>query len=295
MNELEERLEQLFACAWLDRDVYQRDNELKVYWPTTSTVPTPITIRVQSPTGRIYVEAQPTVQAGFVANLGKIYQLPEGDYHVVLMPALETYYVHGLRIVRKLPISVVNGRFSAAPYGTVESRRNEALEDAARRPAHLFAEIAKLELGQWSQVKPAVIQQALAAIAGQTEDYAIDLVGVLGLLARYAADPQFPPGLKAELEAFVINFNGWAEDMANQAQGAQGTHAILLSTAAILAGQLYPKVRFAATDQNGAIHQATGEQMAQTWLQQQATHGFSTALTRSSCRSPRPSGGSGCQ
>lgn len=111
MNEFGQRLEQLFASAWLDRDVYHRDDELKIYWPTTINHATPITIRVQSPTGRIYVEAQPTVQASFVANLGKIYQLPEGDYDVVLMPALDTYYEQGLRIVRKLPISVAMGGF----------------------------------------------------------------------------------------------------------------------------------------------------------------------------------------
>ena len=266
MNEFGQRLEQLFASAWLDRDVYHRDDELKIYWPSTIKDATPITIRVQSPTGRIYVEAQPTVQAGFVANLGKIYQLPEGDYDVVLMPALDTYYVHGLRIVRKLPISVTNGRFSTAPYGTDESRRREALEDAARRPAHLFAEIAKLELGQWAQLKPAVIQQATEAIQKRASDYAIDLVGVLGLLARYGSDPQFPSGLKAELEACVLNFNRWTTASGDD-NDAQGVHAILLSTAAILAGQLYP-----------AAHSADSEQLALTWLHQQTTHNFSAGI-----------------
>jgi len=264
MNELRQRLEQLFASAWLDRDVYHRDDELKLYWPPTITDVTPITVRVQSPSGRIYVEAQPSVQAGFVANLGKVYQLPEGDYHVVLMPALDTYYVQGLRIVRKLPISVANGRFSTVPYATDESRRQEALEDATRRPAHLFAEIAKLELGQWALLKPAVIQQATEAIQKQTGDYAIDLVGVLGLLARYGSDPQFPPGLKAELETCVLNFGGWTTASGDD-NDAQDAHAILLATAAILARQLYP-----------TSHQPDGEQIALTWLQQQAAHNFST-------------------
>lgn len=263
MNEFGQRLEQLFASAWLDRDVYHRDDELKIYWPTTITDATPITIRVQSPTGRIYVEAQPTVQAGFVANLGKIYQLPEGDYDVVLMPALDTYYVHGLRIVRKLPLSVANGRFSTAPYVTDESRRREALEDAARRPAQLFAEIAKLELGQWAQLKLAVIQQATEAIQKRASDYAIDLVGVLGLLARYGADAQFPAGLKAELEACVLNFNRWTTAGGDD-NDDKGAHAILLATAAILAGQLYP-----------AAHSADSEQMTLTWLHKQTAHNFS--------------------
>ena len=267
MNELEQRLAQLFASAWLDRDVYHRDDELKLYWSTTITGATPITIRVQSPSGRIYVEAQPTIQAGFVANLGKIYQLPEGDYDVVLMPALDTYYVHGLRIVRKLPISVANGRFSSAPYGTDESRRREALEDAARRPAHLFAEIAKLELGQWAQLKQAVIQQATEAIQKQTGDYAINLVGVLSLLARYGSDPQFPPGLKTELETCVLNFDGWTS-ASGADNDAPGAHAILLTTAAILASQLYP-----------TAHQPDGEQLALTWLQQQTAHNFSAGIS----------------
>lgn len=45
MNEFGQRLEQLFASAWLDRDVYHRDDELKIHWPSTINDATPIAIR----------------------------------------------------------------------------------------------------------------------------------------------------------------------------------------------------------------------------------------------------------
>lgn len=122
-------------------------------------------------------------------------------------------------------------------------------------------------MGQWAQLKPAVIQQAIEATQKRASDYAIDLVGVLGLLARYGADPQFPPGLKAELETCVLSFNGWPP-AAGDDNDDKGAPAILLATAAILAGQLYP-----------AAQQADSEQMALKWLQQQTAHNFSAGIS----------------
>lgn len=257
-----EKLEKLFAAAYLERDLYHRDHELKVYWPENLGLAAEIALRLQTPSGRIYGELQPFfVRPGAVANLGKVYRVPDGAYQVVLMPRLEEYYEQGLKIQRRINLQIANGPFSTAPYGTPEQRLQEALDDAARRNLGLGSELAKLLLERWAQLKPAVIEQAIARVNQRTAGWERDLLGLLGMAARFGADPRLPAQLLLALEAAIC-----------QAVYPVEKPTILSAACAIIAGQLYPTQIFTASGEPGAALQTQGEAQALAWLQAQA-HG----------------------
>ena len=102
-------------------------------WPETLPVAGEINIRLQTPAGRIYAEGRTHIKPGATVKLGKAYQVADGAYQIVLMPTLEEYYEHGLRIQRPIDVQIANGKYAETPYGTFEQRRQEALDDAARR------------------------------------------------------------------------------------------------------------------------------------------------------------------
>ncbi|MDQ3250653.1 MAG: hypothetical protein M3Q45_15785 [Chloroflexota bacterium] len=262
-------LEWLFACAWLDRDVYHGSDELKVHWPADLAGLTPITVRVQTPTGRIYVESQPTIGANSVVNLGKVNQWPDGLYHLVLMPEVTAYYVQGLRVQRHLPLQVVNSPFADTPYGTFESRRHEALQAAARHEGTLFGEIAKLALGMVDSLNLAVIEAALDTIDRRAVSSDSDWLGLLGMMARYGDDLHFPTTLQTKWEACLLQAGDWlvTPDHATPDDEAD-MQAILGFAGAILTDQLY------GIGESRLDQPDKGEQKALVWLRQRATGGF---------------------
>jgi hypothetical protein len=269
------RLEQAMSHAYLTQAVYTRDDRLRLHWADEMTFRGKLTVRLQSPAGRIYAEAYPTVAPGGVTELGAVYQVPSGEYQLVLMPEPEEYYLHGMHVQRRLPLRITNDPFSTRPYGTLEQRRAEALRDAAQREVNVFSEVAKIALGRWSEVKPAAVLRAIDGINLRADCSDFYLVGLLGILHRYGDDPQFPADLHAALEACVLNFRYWMDEPGNDGMCFWSeNHQILFHTCAVLAGQLYPQAIFPNTGQTGDWHRQKGERMALSWLHKRATGGF---------------------
>jgi hypothetical protein len=101
-----EELATLFDAAYLDKDTFQRKDRIIVRWPEHFSLRRDIVLRIQTPSGRIFLEKQFVAQAGTVADLGRAYLLPAGDYDVVLMPSLGEYYLGNVRVQRKVAISL---------------------------------------------------------------------------------------------------------------------------------------------------------------------------------------------
>lgn len=279
MLERRRRLERLFTLAWLDQDVYHRDDPIKVRWPQELPFATEICIRLQTPTGRIYAEARPYIRPGAEVNLGKAHLVPDGAYQVVLMPTPEEYHEHGLRIQHRLNIQVTNSLFAETPVSDIEERRRAALDNAARRNLDLFSEIAKMALGRWNRVKPAVISQALERINSRADCSDFYLIGLLGMVMRFGNQPDFPQVLLPELEACILGFKYWMDEPTPPGSLDAmcywtENHQILFHTCEILAGQCYPERIFTNNGQSGAWHQAKGEERALGWLHKRAAGGF---------------------
>jgi hypothetical protein len=268
-------LEALFQAAYLQRDVYHRDMELIIHWPTEMKLSGEITVRLQTPAGRIYAEAKPYVRGGETVNLGRVYAFPDGAYQVVLMPPLEEYYEHGLRLQHRLNLQIANQPHASTPVTHYAERRLEALDDAARRGVNVYSEIAKMALGRWAQLKLPLFEQAIARINQRADCSDFYLVGLLGMLHRYGADPHFPPALTTLVNECAINFKYWMDESGHDAMCYWSeNHQILFHACQVLAGQLFPETLFTNNGQTGRWHQARGEERALSWLRKRAAGGF---------------------
>jgi hypothetical protein len=268
-------LEEVMGCAYLTRSIFHRDEELRVQWNDKLPRSTSLTVRLMARNGRIYAEGQPTVEAGGVTNLGPVYQIPSGEYDIVLLPLPEEHYVHGLRIRRRLPLRISNDRYAEEPYGSYDQRRQEALIDATGRTVNVFAEIAKMALGRWQEVRSDVVLHTIDDINRRADCSDFYLVGLLGMMIRYQDDAAFPTALRQPLEACVLNFRYWLDEPGEDAMCFWSeNHQILFHACAVLAGQLYPDRVFSNTGQVGRWHQAKGERMTLSWLAKRVAGGF---------------------
>ncbi len=268
-------LERVFEAAYLDRDVYAGNEHILVRWPEDLAISAEVMVRLQRPSGRIYSEAHVTGKAGDHAFLGRPWEVPEGPYQAVLMPRPREYYDLNMRIQRTIDLWVLNRHFFRHPHGTYEERRLEALHDAAQREGGLFAEIAKMELGHWPKVKAGAIEEAIQRVQRREEDSNVYLLGLLGMMYRYGKNPAFPSQLQRPLEKCVLEFRYGADEPGDTALCPQSeSRQIVLYACEILAGQLYPRRRFADTGKSGKWHRERGEQRAMSWLHRRGIGGF---------------------
>ena len=268
-------LERAFAAAYLDRGLFTSNDEVIVRWPEAFQGTCALTARLQTPTGRIYVESWPVARAGAMVSLNQGFQVPDGPLQVRLMPRPEEYYLKNVRVTHEIPLWMLKNSYAEAPYGTYAERRMEALADAAGREGSLFCEIARMELGRWSEVDCAVIAESMQKINQRADCSDFDMAGLLGMLYRYIDNPAFPQELKRPLEECVLNFKYWMDEPGSDAMCYWSeNHQILFHTCEILAGQLYPDQVFSNARQTGRWHRAKGERMALAWLRKRAHGGF---------------------
>ena len=268
-------LERVIEEAYLDQDVYTKYDEVVVRWPETLRESASLTVRIQNPAGDIFGEAWPVANAAAAVPVTKGFQLQDGPYRIVLMPRPEEYYTGNVRIVREIPFWVLKNGYSQTQFGAYKERRQEALYDAARREGHVFSEIAKMELGRWSEVKTGVILEMIDRINGRADCSDFYLTGLLGMMHRYMDDPAFPQELTQPLEACVLNFKYWMDEPGSDAMCFWSeNHQILFHACEVLAGQLYPERTFTNVAQTGQWHCEKGERMALAWLRKRASGGF---------------------
>jgi mannose-6-phosphate isomerase-like protein (cupin superfamily) len=269
------KLELLFEACHLRKDVYTRNDEIMVYLPEGPASMTGFTLRMQNPEGFIYGELTREPNMGIEQPFGFPYQVPEGSYQMQFMPTPVEYYEQNLRITRRRDFYALNNTFSTQPYGSYDTRRIEALTDAARRKNNVFNEIAKMELGWWKNVDERVVLKTIDSINQRADCSDFYLCGLLGVLYRYASKAEFPAGLRQPLEECVVNFKYWHDEPGSDAMCyTTENHSILFHTCEVLAGQLYPERIFTNASQPGRWHIEKGERLALAWLLNRSRTGF---------------------
>ncbi|MBN1874141.1 MAG: hypothetical protein JXA33_07910 [Anaerolineae bacterium] len=276
-------LEQVFEAAYLEQDVYARDDEIVVKWPAKDDPEHPldvsasIALRLQTVQGHIYAEGRRTGAAGNYAKLGATYQFPESQYHLILMPQAQEYYEGNMRITRKLDLwGLGSNRHFDTPYSTYPERRREALLAAARRESNIFSEIAKMAIGWWSRLKMDTFTDTIAGINQRKDCSDFYMAGLLGMIYRFSDNPGFPADLKQPIEDCILNFKYWHDEPGSDAMCyTTENHSILFHTCEILAGQRYPDHIFTNTGQTGQWHREKGEQLALAWMRERGSRGFS--------------------
>ncbi|MGC9468923.1 MAG: hypothetical protein ACP5HS_10065 [Anaerolineae bacterium] len=269
--------ESVFEAAYLKQYVFTRLDKVSVFWPPEDGVAEALkdlkrmTIRVQTPNGKVYSETIRRFKAGEPEQLKPAFKYPNGSLEARLMPTLQEYYEHDMRITRTLPFwGLDNNRYTDAPFDTYAERRSILLVAAARREGSLFSEIAKMAIGWWSRLDVGFIIDAATRVERSQETPYAELLAVLGILYRFDDADEFPEALR--------------EPLASAAQGArfpQGeptgseSQALLAATCQILVGQRYPDHVFASGGKTGRWHREAGEQSALRWMRTRAQAGFS--------------------
>lgn len=267
-------LEKAFAAAYLDREVYTKHDQITIRWPESFSEVANITLRLQQPSGRIYGEAQVNIHGDLNINLGKGYEVPDGAAMAMLMPQLEEFYLHDMRVQRAIPFWVHKNAYAQQPYGTYEERRQEALMDAARREPSVVAEVAKIALGVWGDVKLENCMTAIEQINRRTPSSSAMLLMLLGALLRYESNPNFPSELKEAIEASALAYNYGLDSSDRADDEIDDCQQILAYACAVLAGQRYPEQTFGTTGLSGSWHHQQGQRRALDWLYQRAYYGF---------------------
>lgn len=270
------KLEYLFEASYLKQDVFSREESITIYLPEGPALLNEFNVRLQNLQAQIYADAfHLPDKTDPVLPLVRPFEIPEGNYQIMMMPDPRTYYESGIRIIRKYDLYAASHKFSTQPYGTYEERRREALLEAARREDNLFAEIAKMELGYWRDVDPTVVMMAIDGINQRRDCSDFSLCGLLGMLYRYGDKPQFPAELKEPLKACILSFKYWDDEPGSDAMCYRTeNHSILFHTCEVLAGQLYPEETFTNVNQPGRWHLEIGQQRALAWLENRAATGF---------------------
>ncbi len=253
----------VMAQAFVPQSIFSGDQRVVLRWPTDMRMIDALTARLQLPSGRIYAEANPMVQKGVQVDFGKASQFPDGDYEILLQPQFEEYYVHNMRVQRRIPLQIRNGKWSTLYYSTHAERRLEVLENAARHAGSFTAELAKSALGRWDGLDPAVIEAALATVAGRAQGYDEVLLLMLGWVARMGDLPDFPQDVAWTL----------AERAPLVLERLDQEHSAAWITCHLLAGQLYPHRNFADLNP-GEWHQAQAEPWLLAWLRAIAQTGL---------------------
>lgn len=267
-------LEEIFNAATIERSLYHHEDEVIVYWPHTLRAAGKIGVRLQSVDGRIYAEGHPTAKAGEKVKLGKAYTRPDGRYWITLMPDPEEYYVHNVRMLRRIPIWITNGKFSTTTTGTYPERARDALV-AATVHSNLYSEIAKMALGQWGKLKLSIWTDMITRLNQRVDCSDFYLVGMLGALSRFGGDPNFPAELKEPILDCALNFRYWMDEPGEDAMCFWSeNHQILFHACEVLAGQLLPESTFTNAGENGTWHREKGERLALNWLRKRAAGGF---------------------
>lgn len=270
-----QNFERLFEQAYVDREVYGRDEQVTIRWPENMRLRLPITVRIQTPDGRIYAEAYPTVEGGSAVKTVYGVEVPPGPYQAILMPPLQEYYTTPLRIQRTLNFHVMRTPYSAAPEAPFSERRIEALDHASTRDGELFAEIANMALGRWKRVEQEPIRAQIERINARADCSDFYMVGLLGMMHRYMNHEEFPEDLKEPLTECVLNFKYWMDEPGEDAMCYWSeNHQILFHTCEILAGQLFPDRIFTNAGQTGQWHREKGERLALSWLRKRGMGGF---------------------
>lgn len=264
-----------FNGAFMDRETFERHDAITVHWRESQPLEVNITARLERKDGRIYSEQRTEGRTMTSVRLGPTYQFPGDAYFIRLLPDLEEFYRHGRRLERRFPIHLAgNLDYSTARYGTYAQRRREALAHATLQE-NVFAEIAKMELGQWPAVKWDVLHECIAMIESRADCSDFYLTGLLGALYRYGEQAEFPTAVKEALETCILGFRYWMDEPGQDIMCFwTENHQILFHCCEVLAGQLFPDRIFPNHNLTGAEHQARGEARALQWLRKRARGGF---------------------
>lgn len=264
----QQRLERILQYAYLEDAVCYMGTKINVRFSEELDEQAHYTYQVQDKLGRVYIDGNwDTHPLNEPIDVGHPVRLWERPYRVVLKATPLESVKQNLRYQRDLPVYVLDSAFSSAPYGTFPGRLAAGLEQAARYPDNLYAEIARLARGKWSDFDPRVVLASVEQVQRAEADSPMTLAGLVGLLYRYGDHSEFPAELKTAINASLLSYPYEAFETDRESR------QIFIYTCAILAGQRFPESQFSAGRSGAALCQAN-EQQAFAWMRLRGQSGF---------------------
>lgn len=264
-----------FEQLYLEKEVYAHEDRIVLRWPRKLEAPADYNARLQRTDGRIYAESEGKEGDGGDRTLAQAVSVPDGEYELILMPSANEYYVKGVRVQRRIPLSVVRSDYRTTPYGTYVERQIELLRHASALEDGLFSEIAKMTLGWWQRISTRRIIATVAGVEGYGDDHLARVVGLLGMIYRYSEHEAFPAELRQPLDNCIVGLAYEEAEYAEQAgRNISDTERLLLATCELLAGQRYADRAFSTSNLTGQQHRERAEEFVARWLRRAAADGF---------------------
>jgi hypothetical protein len=262
-------LENIYSQIYLEREIHAANNVITLCFPENLPGPSLTDVRIQTPSGRIYGQAEDVGKPGTQTKLGSPPSLPGTQFQVLIMPRAWEYYESHIRISKKLDLwSLGRQRFSQTPYNTLAERQKEALNYAASVEDNIYSQFAKMALGKWTDLESKTINQSLLNIQQRGSGCEIELLGFLGVLTRHRDNSQFPDWVKEQGKQAALNFI--------YSNAGDDDRQILLLACQILAGQAYPEDGFSQTGLVGAQMCKLAEDRAIAWMRSRGSSGFAS-------------------
>ncbi len=268
----QERLavEHAYQFPYLDRAVLTPDDTPHMVSPDDTPGAFESMVRMETPEGWIYGESYGSVRpAAQIPGVHAI-QLPSGPMRAVLMPPATLYYEANLRARRVHHFWVANRPFSQAADTDYSKAMGDVLREAARA-GNVFGELGQMAADWWATVDAKNIRAGIERVKRREVGCLIELLGLLSMKQRMASHSKFPADVLDELDAAVLGFDYRGADLPGPALSA--AEQIVLYTCQVLAGQIYPRHKFACSERTGRQEREEGEGRAAAWL---ATHGRTT-------------------
>ena len=274
--------ESFFEQLHLEKDVYAHEDKIVLRWPRKLDAPADYNARLQLTNGRIYAESEGKEGDNGDRTLTQAVSIPDGEYELILMPSPSEYYIRGVRVQRKIPLSVVRSDYRTNPYGTYVDRQIELLRYAVTRDDGLYSEIAKMTLGWWDRINTGKAAAAIDTVAALEEDHLARLIALLGIAGRHRDNDQFPTEITQQLDDCITAFPYCRQAYVERTGKAiGGAEELLLATSELLAGQLYPEHTFPCSQHPGQWHRRRAEESLTRRLQRAATAGFADSSSHS--------------
>jgi hypothetical protein len=271
------KLEHSFEAVYVEKDIFAAQDKITVHWPESLQEPTATDVVFQTPSGLTYGQAEVNGTPGDSVFLSDAYQVEEGFYRVHLMPRAWEFYEKDNRFTKDIYVwGMGTNHFSAGPYATYAQRREEALTVASQREKDVFAEIARMALGQWDKLDAKILFEAIETVNQRQEGSQLTLLALIGALARFGSKTEFPRSLKKELKRCALSFNYWPEEPPGDSPDyTSESQAILYFAGEVLTGQLYPDQIFTHSEKDGRWHRKRAERLALAWLKKVGSQGLS--------------------
>lgn len=264
-------VERAYQFPYLDRVVLTPDDTPHLISPDDTPGAFEAMLRMQTPDGWIYGESYGSVRPGAEIPGVHAVQLPSGAMRAVLMPPSTQYYEAHLRAQRIYRFWVANRPFIQAFDPDYSKRMSDVLREAARSN-EAFGELAQMVADWWGTVDAKNIRASIGRVTRRERGCLTDLLGLLSMRQRMAGHAKFPADVLEELDAAALGFDYSGAALASPP--LTEAEQIVLSTSQILAGQIFPRRRFAASDRIGRLERADGERRAADWLRVHAATGF---------------------